>query len=249
MALLTSCAGEVGVLTIDRPGRHNALSREMWLALPAAIDQLARPPVRVIVVTGKGLSFAAGADLKEIERLSDRRQAEEFWSAIERGLDALWQCRLPSLAMINGPCIGGGFLIALACDLRYASAHATFALPLARLGIVIDSLNLARLSLELGPAFTREMVFTGQTVDAGTALKAGFLNGLCQAEDLPELVFQRARAIAANSENTILAAKQFLNRSARTLAANSPADEALVVESYISDDLRDRLARYRRREE
>ena len=151
----------VGLVFIDRPEFRNALSTAMWRALPVVLDSLKTSGARAIVLGGAGGAFASGADLTELKELRTSEQANEFWSAIEDCLNFVSNFSLPVVAMIDGACVGGGCLLASACDLRYASERATFAVPVARLGIILDDASIARLVSILGDSFTRQMLFYG----------------------------------------------------------------------------------------
>lgn len=141
--LLLDVQDSVGRLILNRPNVHNAISRQMWEAMPAKLEALKQRGAKVVVVSGQGNSFAAGADFKELAQIKDYSHARENWYAIANCLNAVAQFSLPTIASIHGNCMGGGLLLALACDLRFASESASFALPVAKLGIVLDDENLS----------------------------------------------------------------------------------------------------------
>lgn len=130
--------GAIGWIVFDNPRRHNAMSLAMWEALPACIDALeADPAVRVVALRGAGdQAFVSGADISEFERERDTVEAHERYEAIgSAAMGRLAQCGKPTIAMLQGWCLGGGMAIALNCDMRIADESLRFGIPAARLGI------------------------------------------------------------------------------------------------------------------
>jgi enoyl-CoA hydratase/carnithine racemase len=204
-------AGSVARLLIDHPERRNAFKRVMWQALPTLVRQaLDTPGVRVIALQGAqpGL-FAAGADISEFE--ATYRDAEEAIRAndeIQAAADALEQCPLPVVALIDGPCIGGGVSLATACDFRIASDRARFAVTPARLGLSYHPNDLRRLVRACGAGAASELLYTAQAWDAERALRCGLVNQV-----LPHAAFGDATdTLLANVAANSLAANQTLKR-------------------------------------
>ena len=130
--------GAIGWIVFDNPGRHNAMSVAMWEGLPAAVDALeADPAVRVVVLRGAGdAAFVSGADISQFEAVRDSVEANERYEAIgDAGMARVAGCSKPTIAMLQGWCIGGGVAIALQCDLRIADTSMRFGVPAARLGL------------------------------------------------------------------------------------------------------------------
>ena len=161
--------GGAAILQLNRPAKRNALSQAMWEAICAALaEAAARPDVRAFVFTGLPGVFCAGADLTEL-RSGDREAAARYRKISLRGYDAVRDFSLPTVAAIDGLCIGGGNNLALACDIRLASPRASFAIPAVRHGIVYDRPTVTRLV---------ELMGSG---------RAGFLDAL-RAADMPTLL-------------------------------------------------------------
>jgi enoyl-CoA hydratase/carnithine racemase len=236
--LILSSVDQIGLIRLNRPEFHNAISKNMWNELPEALDRLSADGAKVIVVTGTGTSFASGADLFELERIDSEEDAREQWLSIKRSLDYLWRFPLPTIGMINGACIGGGCLLALACDLRFAVDSAVFGIPVAKLAIVLDDENIFRLARLVGQGFAAEMLFTAGTISGARALSAGLINDLVSSERLQDRVFSTARMIAQNSDVSIKASKGSLRRSVESGFENN---ENEVVGSYLSDDFKNRI--------
>jgi enoyl-CoA hydratase/carnithine racemase len=234
----------VGRLVINRPDFHNALTRRMWEELPRALAGLGDAGAKVVVISGRGQSFASGADLFELEALTTYESARDHWCAIRDSLSFLRRFQLPTVAMISGPCLGGGCLIALACDLRFASLNAVFAVPVSRLGIILDDENVGSLASVVGPAFAKEMLFSGATISATRAAEIGLINQALAADRLQSATEEIVGQIACNSQQSIIEAKRSIARWL-DYAAGDGQDEQAVVNSYLSAEFRSRVARAR----
>ncbi len=214
--------GAIGLITLNRPERHNALTLSMWQQFAASARALgADSATRVIVVRGAGeRAFASGADLHE---LATHRQtpdgAAAYHEAVEDAFAALASVAQPVIAMIHGYCIGGGCELAVACDLRIADDRARFGIPATKLGIVLGVDELRRLVNLVGIAGAKEILFTARQFDAHDALRSGLVNQVVAAEVLEETVLTTARQIVANAPSAISAAKSLLDAIGREMAA------------------------------
>lgn len=159
--LLVSRHGAIGRVTFSRPERMNAVSHEMWRAIPAIMAMLGDDAdIRVVVFTGAGgKAFVAGTDISQFEEArADAAAGANYERANTDAFNAIAACPKPAIAMIDGYCIGGGLAIALCCDLRFAADGSTFAIPAAKLGIGYAPDGVARLMRLVGPAFAREIL-------------------------------------------------------------------------------------------
>lgn len=177
--------GHLGVLTLNRPERLNALSKQLTLDLTELVGQLETDDdIRVIIVTGEGRAFCAGADIKErAENPQDFsiQRTSRLISPTFRRLERLPQV---TIAAINGAAAGGGLELAMACDLRIASTSARMGLPEITLGILPGAGGTQRLPRLVGPARAKEMMLFGMLVDATKAHEWGIVNDLAEPEDL-----------------------------------------------------------------
>lgn len=235
----------IGRLVINRPEYHNALTKRMWEELPVALDELKAMGAKVVVISGSGGSFASGADLLEIEGLTTYDGARDHWFAIRDSLNYLRRFELPTIAKVTGPCIGGGCLVAIACDLRYASINAVFGVPVAKLGLVLDDDNVGWLAGLVGPAYAKELLFSAPTITADRAAHIGLVNLTFAADELGPATDEIARLIAGNSQQSIIEAKRSLARCANLPAGGESQTEQCVVDSYVSPEFRSRLAQAR----
>ncbi|WP_042409205.1 enoyl-CoA hydratase/isomerase family protein [Streptacidiphilus carbonis] len=192
----------VAVLTLDRPEKRNALTRAMWQALPELLRRLAEEPgLRVLLVTGAGGTFSAGADIAELREVyADPADADEYHAVNVRAEEALAAFPHPTLAVLRGACVGGGCQLAVACDLRFAAPDARLGITPAKLGIVYPAVPTVRLTRLLGPARAAYLLFSGELVPAPTALVYGLVEEV--AEDVEARALDFARTLAARSAQT-----------------------------------------------
>lgn len=198
----------IAVLTLDNPGKKNAMSDAMWEAVPqlmAGIDE--DPQVTATVLVGAGDAFCSGAD---IAGLMDPDHVE---GPIAAEL-ALAASPKPVIAAIEGPCFGGGVQLAVACDVRIASRQATFSVPPAKLGLVYPWTATQKMVRLMGPAATKEMIFTAARWDAGRALSAGLVNQVVEQGAALREALAMAKTMAALSQLTIQASKELIDACA-----------------------------------
>ncbi len=208
--LLSQCHGPVGTVTISHPQRHNAMTFDMWRALPVVLAQLdADPAIRVIVITGEGSkAFISGADTSQFESLrATGDQSMQYTAAVEAALLAPAACSKPVIAAIQGYCIGGGLALAAACDLRLAADNATFRMPAARLGVGYPPASLQAFINIMGAANTMDLFFSARTVSAAEVLSMGFVSQVHPLEQMAQAVQRYAEAAAASAPLTIAALK------------------------------------------
>ncbi len=206
--------GGVMRLTFNRPRARNALSRAVCSALHAALTAAAGDPAcRAVVIAGSGGCFASGADLAELEALravpGELRAAYRELRATQELLYALDR---PTVAAIDGFCLGAGLSLAVACDLRVATLRSVFAAPPARLGLLYSDREVSRLSLRIGTARARELLFTARRLDATEALRHGLVERVTEAESLGAAVDELLAGFAACSQWALRRAKQQILR-------------------------------------
>ena len=209
--LLAEADGAVGRLTLNRPEKLNPLSTKTLTEIAAAAHWFdEQRDVKVVIVGGAGRAFSAGADLASFggpQEVSTREAADIG----RRMADALEGMRALSIAAIQGWCVGGGVVLAAACDLRVASEDARFSIPEVDLGIPLAWGGIPRLVREIGPALTKELVITCRPFDAAEAKAAGFLNRVVPAEDLEKTVLELAQSMAAKASHAIFSTKRHVN--------------------------------------
>lgn len=207
-----SVEGSVGLITLSRRGKHNAMTRDMWNELPVAIGTLAAvPEVVTIVIRGADGSFSSGADLNEVlAATASMEAAQAYCRSVVDALLAVAHCPKPTIAAISGVAAGGGAEIALAADLRVAEVSSYLQLPLARIGVVPDDFTLRRLLALGGPAVTRLMLFGGQAVPASRCLGMGLVDVVAADGTLDEAVDEHVTAFGTTSPYAIREMKALL---------------------------------------
>jgi len=235
--------GRVGVATIDRPERRNALNAELCAELRGRLEDSAE--LRAIVLTGAGTAFCAGADL--VTRFASEGDAttDTFRPAFEELLDAIVAHPAPVIAAINGPAMGAGMQLAVACDVRVATTGARLAIPGGKLGIHLSARNIWRLAQLVGQATARDFLLAGRTVDADEALRLGLVQYV-EAEALPAALVL-AGDIAASAPLTVRGHKRALNliAEAQWLGDDARAEIAeREAGAFASNDLQEGLAAF-----
>ncbi|MER5361948.1 enoyl-CoA hydratase/isomerase family protein [Streptomyces sp. NPDC002785] len=198
-------ADGVATVVISNPAKRNAMTAAMWSALPGLLERLAADPaVRVLVLTGAGDTFCAGADISSLQDLTGDPQALAV--AAEEALAAFPR---PTLATVRGYCVGGGSQLAAACDLRFAEEGASFGVTPAKLGIVYAASSTRRLVALVGPAAAKHLLFSGELIDTARALRTGLVDEVLSAGELDKRVDSYVRTLAVRSQLTQAAAKEF----------------------------------------
>lgn len=201
----------VGRIALDRPNKRNALSTEVLEELEAVARWFdTRSDVRAVVVTGTGDHFCAGADLASFSGPAegDVRSAADAGRRMAEAIEAM---NAPTVAAIRGWCVGGGLVLAAACDLRVAADDARFSIPEVDLGIPLAWGGIPRLVREIGPAATKELVMTCRPFGADEALSLGFLNRLASAESVLDEATALAGELAHRAPLAIQATKRHVN--------------------------------------
>nr|WP_321459873.1 enoyl-CoA hydratase [uncultured Cohaesibacter sp.] len=183
--ILIERAGSVGKIIINNEAKRNAMSLDMWHAIPKAIATLeADPAVHVIAIKGAGLSaFVSGADISEFDEVrKDTPSATHYDDVNAQAYRAVRNASKPTIALIRGFCMGGGLGLAAACDLRLSDEAGKFGIPAAKLGISYPTAAIADIVHIVGPANAREIYLTARVYDADAALALGLLHAIFSKE-------------------------------------------------------------------
>lgn len=238
----------IGRMIFNNPERHNAVSLEMWLAaLEIMADFASDRSIRVMVVGGAGdKAFVSGADISKFR--DERQQADAlalYQATTDKVYETLRSMPMPTIAMINGYCIGAGTAIAACCDIRIAAENARFGIPAAKLGLGYGLSRAKPLVDLIGPAYAKEMFFTARQFDAAEAREMGLVNRVVPAAQLKETVAEMARTIAANAPLTVRAAKLVVRELLKDPDKRDLARcEAAVEECFASSDYREGQAAF-----
>lgn len=217
--------GPVGAIELNRPEKLNPLSAETLRELAQAAGLLdAEPEVRVVIVRGRGRAFSAGADVSAFaggdRDFATRREAAEAGRLMAEAIEGM---RAVTVAAIGGHCIGGGVVLAAACDLRVAGRSTRFSIPEVDLGIPLAWGGIPRLVREIGPAMTKELVMTCRPFTAEEGRALGLVNRVVPDEELDAAVQQLASELAAKSAYTLSATKQAVNAASAEMVSTAGA--------------------------
>jgi enoyl-CoA hydratase/carnithine racemase len=244
--VLFTSDGAVARLTFNRPEARNAMTWAMYDALARACDDIdGDETTRVLVLRGAGDAFVAGTDIRQFTEFATAADGLAYERRMESVIDRLEHLRVPTIAQVHGIAAGGGCVIALACDLRVCTPAAKFGVPISRtLGNCLSAANYARLVDLIGPARTKDLLYTGRLIDAAEAQALGLVTRLAQPENLDEVVRELADTIAAHAPITIHVTKEALYRLARRRRLSDGEDDDLVGPCYASEDFREGVAAF-----
>ena len=200
-------------IRFNNPERHNALSVDMWEAVPPLLAQAERDErVRLVVFSGAGeKAFVSGADITQFEDMRAAREAVARYELMaEQALMGIHDCAKPTLACIRGWCIGGGVNVAMSCDIRIAASDAVFSIPAARLGLGYRYSAMKNLVDLVGPGVAKDLFFTARRIDAQEAKSVGLVSRVCAPQELDTLLAEYRAALAANAPLTVRAGKAIM---------------------------------------
>ncbi len=231
----------VAYVTFNRPQARNALTFAMYDRLAEICDAAnADRSIRAIMITGGGdKAFAAGTDISQFRAFDKEEDALAYEARIDRVMNAIERCRVPTIAAIHGACTGGGASIAACCDLRIASREMKYGFPVARtLGNCLSLASYARLVYLVGPALVKDIVFRARLIEAEEALAKGLVSEVCgdQAE-LLKRAEEITRTVASHAPLTLQATKEAILRLRPQVAHGAGND--LVLMCYMSADFRE----------
>jgi enoyl-CoA hydratase len=245
--ILFEVRGFVGLVTIDRPDRRNALNGDLCAEFRDVI--VAHPELRAVVVTGAGSAFCAGADLvtrfEPADASPDSPVVDTFRPAFEELLDAIVDHPAPVIAAVNGAAMGAGMQLAVACDIRVAGPSARFAIPGGKLGVHLSPRNIWRLAMLIGQGAARDFLIAGRTAGVDEAVAMGIVQRVY--DDPVGAALTIAEEIAASAPLTMRGHKRSLNlvAEAQWLSEDARAEIArLEADAFGSEDLREGVAAF-----
>ncbi|MBV6657031.1 MAG: enoyl-CoA hydratase/isomerase family protein [Devosiaceae bacterium] len=231
-------------LTLRNDGKRNALDLPMWRALTAALHELvASSQTDIVVIRGADGHFCAGADISEFETERGTPEAAKAYEAVNtQTYDAIRALKVPTIAVIEGVCFGGGLAIATACDVRIAASDARFAAPPAKLGLAYPPHAAADLATLVGPGMAKWMLFTGDPIDAARAHQAGLVEMLFDAAAFEEQLTTCLEGIARRARLSQIAGKSAVDAA---LGRRTEAQAHVDVDAcFASEDYREGRAAF-----
>jgi enoyl-CoA hydratase len=241
----TERRGKALWIRVDRPAARNALTFAMYDRIAAVCREAnADASVKAVVLTGSGDAFVAGTDIAQFVDFKEASQALEYERRMDAWLGAIEDVRVPTIAALRGPVVGGGLAIAAACDLRVAAPSARFGVPVARtLGNCFSAANLVRLAALVGLGRVKELVFTSRLIDAQEARAIGLVSEVVASEDVLEgRVDELVEQVSSFAPLTLHATKEMVRRIRARMMPDEAAD--LVALCYTSADFREGVAAF-----
>ncbi len=232
-------------IRVDRPAARNAMTFEMYDRIAVVCrDANTDASVKAVVLTGSGDAFVAGTDIAQFVDFKEASQALEYERRMDAWLGAIEDVRVPTIAALRGPVVGGGLAIAAACDLRVASPSARFGVPVARtLGNCFSAANLVRLAALVGLGRVKELVFTARLIDAQEARGIGLVSEIVASEDALEArVDELVEQLSSFAPLTLHATKEMVRRIRARMMPDEASD--LVALCYTSADFREGVAAF-----
>jgi enoyl-CoA hydratase len=233
--------GATGWIVFNNPERRNAVSVDMWEALPRALEAFeADPDVRLVVLAGAGdKAFVSGADISQFEKERSGPEAVQRYEELAEGAQARLQgFEKPVLAMIRGYCLGAGLNIAAICDLRIAAEDARFGIPAAKMGLGYRASSMRNLVDLVGIPNAKEIMLTGRQFSAAEAKEMGLVHKVVKVEELEKTVNDYCETLAANAPLTLRAAKRIIREVSRA-EYDAAKCRAWVKECFDSEDYRE----------
>jgi enoyl-CoA hydratase len=232
-------------IRVDRPAARNAMTFAMYDHIAALCrDANADTSVKTVVLTGSGDAFVAGTDIAQFVDFKEASQALEYERRMDAWLGAIEDVRVPTIAALRGPVVGGGLAIAAACDLRIAAPSARFGVPVARtLGNCFSAANLVRLAALVGLGRVKELVLTARLIEAPEARAIGLVSEVVASENaLDARVDELVEQLASFAPLTLHATKEMVRRIRARMMPEEASD--LVALCYTSADFREGVAAF-----
>jgi len=237
--VLTEQSGEIARIIFNQPEKRNAVSLEMWEAVETAVTRFAADDsVRILILSGAGgKAFVSGADISKFETERASTEAVAHYNATtKRVYDMVEGFPKPTIAQIDGFCIGGGVALSLCCDLRICGEGSNFAVPAAKLGLGYGFSGLKRLVDVVGPAFAKEIFFTARRFSAEEARTMGLVNRVVADGEVSNAAEETARMIAANAPLTLESVKYIVGQTVLPESERDLAECAARVKACFDSD-------------
>jgi len=237
-AIFLDKSGPHAVLKLNRPDKRNALNLDMWRRMADLLAEAeSDPEVRLLVITGAGHAFTAGADISEMEAVfEDKTIAKTIAQVTYDSQKALYRFPKPTIAMLRGACIGGGCGIALCCDFRFADTTAKLGITPGKLGLVYSLADTKRLFDAVGPSSAKDILYTGRILTAEEALKISLIDRLSEPENLDTEVQFFADQICAASQFSARATKAIVQKILEGSRDDTAETRQLFIDAFSGDD-------------
>lgn len=226
-------------LTLNRPDRKNALNIDMWQAIPKLVQDAEKDSEIKILILRSAVPniFCAGADISEFDLfINDRQARDQNRRAIRAACEALENFNKPTIAMIAGACIGGGCILALSCDMRFGDVKSRYGITPAKLGLVYGLSDTRRLMDQVGPAATRDILFSARIIEADKAREMGLVNEIYPVEILEEQVRDYSALLLNNSPHSLREIKKIIGRIQDGVRDDDDLSEDIFMDAFDGPD-------------
>ncbi|MCQ6279565.1 enoyl-CoA hydratase/isomerase family protein [Bacillus sp. EB600] len=233
---------EVGTIYINRPEKRNALSLDMWKGLIQLVNECnENPNVKIIVFRSSSpTAFSAGADISEFSTIRSTEEGAAEYNDITMILEEkIANCLKPSIAMIQGFCVGGGCEIAVACDFRFSDSSGVFGITPAKLGLVYNTPGTKNVVDLVGPSKAKDILLTGRLLSAEEALNIGLIDRIIDSETIEEETYQYAKLISNNAQFAVRNSKRIINEVLKGAVEDSEETAQIILESFTSSDYKE----------
>lgn len=232
----------IATIFINRINKRNALSYEMWTKVPAIMKACEEnSEVKVIIFRSVDASaFSAGADISDFKNLCQTAEgAKKYNDAIIAAEAAIMNISKPTIAQIQGFCVGGGCEIAIACDFRFADSSGRFGITPAKLGLIYNTPGTKNLVDLVGPSKAKDILFTGRLLPAEEALSIGLIDHIFSSEMLEKETLEYAKMIANNAQLSVRSSKRIIFDVLQGETENTEEIDDMIVNSFLSDDFKE----------
>ncbi|WP_085522247.1 enoyl-CoA hydratase-related protein [Tuberibacillus sp. Marseille-P3662] len=235
-------SNEVATIYINRSEKRNALSYEMWLKISELVEQCrVDPDIKVVIFRGVDrTAFSAGADISEFKTLRYSAEgADKYNRATLEAEKAIKQLTKPTIAMVQGYCVGGGCEISIACDFRFSDTNGRFGITPAKLGLVYNLPGTKNLMDLVGPAKTKDILYTGRLLEADEALSIGLIDRVYGPDDIEDKTYEYAYMICRNAQFAVRGSKVVINKALEGEVEDTDEIADLVLDSFETDDYKE----------
>ncbi len=231
--------GAIGWLVLNRPEKRNALTQAMWEEIPRLVAQAeADRDIKILIIrSSTSKAFSAGADIGEFGEINkDAARRDANREAVRRAQRDVARMSKPTIAMIEGVCVGGGCGLALACDMRFTEASARLGITPAKLGLVYSLQDSKQLVDLVGPSRAKSILFSGRLVEASEALRIGMVDEIFDADVLEAETIKFAIMVCTNSQFSVRGIKQVIRQILDGAADDTPETQAMFLDSFGGED-------------
>ncbi len=241
-SILLKKEDEIATIYFNRPEKRNAMNFEMWKTIQRLVEECDRDPeVKVIIFRGiDETAFSAGADISEFKTLRYNAEgADKYNRETMKAEAAIMNTLKPTIAMIQGYCVGGGCEIAVACDFRFTDPSGKFGITPAKLGIVYNLPGTKNLVDLVGPSNAKDILYTGRLLDAEEAYRIGLVDRIFSAEEIEAETYAYAKRICQNAQMSVRGAKFVINEVLKGETEDTEEIAKLVLDSFDSEDYKE----------